>query len=353
MILEQNYTLEHIEEIKGSRKVDKTILERSIYALGLLEALERVGLPFIFKGGTCLLLLLDSPKRLSTDIDIIVKPGTDFEHYLEEASRIIPFKRKEEQERKRTGNIEKRHYKFTYDSPAYGREFYILLDILFEENHYAKLISRPIQNSLILTEDPYFPVTMPTADCILGDKLTAFAPHTTGIPFGIDKELEIIKQMYDVACLFDEVKNSKDVYDSYMATVETETAYRQKDITYKDALLDTIDASACIASRGLIGEDYPLYLKGIKSIIDHVFAGRFTAEIAVGKACKVMYIATCILTNTEITRINDVSEYLSKPIKIAKYSKLSKIRRLEPEGYAYVVEATNLLSEYSQGKDFE
>ena len=79
MILEQNFSIEHIEEIRGSRKVDKTILERSIYALGLLEALARVGLPFIFKGGTCLLLLLDSPMRLSTDIDIIVEPGTDFE----------------------------------------------------------------------------------------------------------------------------------------------------------------------------------------------------------------------------------------------------------------------------------
>ena len=46
MILEQNFSIEHIEEIRGSRKVDKTILERSIYALGLLEALARVGLPF-------------------------------------------------------------------------------------------------------------------------------------------------------------------------------------------------------------------------------------------------------------------------------------------------------------------
>lgn len=52
MLLEQNFSLEHIEEVRGSRKVDKTILERSIYALGLLEALARVGLPFIFKGGT-------------------------------------------------------------------------------------------------------------------------------------------------------------------------------------------------------------------------------------------------------------------------------------------------------------
>ena len=66
------------------------------------------------------------------------------------------------------------------------------IDVLFEENTYTRLVSKPIDNMLVITEEPYLNVTMPSADCIMGDKLTAFAPHTTGIPFGIDKELEII-----------------------------------------------------------------------------------------------------------------------------------------------------------------
>ena len=40
-------------------------------------------------------------------------------------------------------------------------------------------------------------VNLPDKNCILGDKLTAFAPHTTGIPTGEDKELEIKKQLFD------------------------------------------------------------------------------------------------------------------------------------------------------------
>lgn len=348
MLSEQNFSLEHIEEVRGSRKVDKTILERSIYALGLLEALARVGLPFIFKGGTSLLLLLDSPMRLSTDIDIIVEPGTDFEHYIEEASKIIPFKAKEEQERKRAGSIEKRHYKFTYDSPAYGREFYILLDILFEENHYARTIQKPIKSPLLITEEPYINVTMPTADCIMGDKLTAFAPYTTGIPFGIDKELEIIKQMYDVSCLFDVFENFNDVHDSYMATVQSEISYREKDITYRDALLDTIDASACIAGRGQIGKDYELYLSGIRAIVNHIFDGKFSAEMAVTRACKVMYTAACVLTDSEIKRIESPEEYLKRSIPVERYNKLSKIKRLAPDGYAYAVEAMELLKKFEE-----
>lgn len=343
MISEENYTLEHIETVRGSKKVDKTILERSIYALGLLEALARVGLPFIFKGGTCLLLLLENPMRLSTDIDIIVKPGTDFEHFLEEASKILPFKSKEEQERKKAGNIEKRHYKFIYDSPAYGREFYILLDILFEENHYARTISKPIKSNLLITDAPYFEVTMPTADCIMGDKLTAFAPHTTGIPYGIDKELEIIKQMYDVSCLFEVMSDFQDVYTSYMETVETEISYRGRDITYQDALLDTIDTAACIAGRGLIGNDYPALLSGIKAIADHIYDNKFNAEMAVIRACKVMYLAACVLTNTRVQKIATPEEYHKAPIPLQKYSKLSKIKRLTPEGYAYAVKAMQLI----------
>ena len=346
MISKLNYSLEHIEEVRGLKKVDKTILERSIYALGLLEALARVGLPFIFKGGTSLLLLLDSPMRLSTDIDIIVEPGTDFEHYLEEASRILPFKDKEEQERKRSGNIEKRHYKFTYDSPAYGREFYILLDILFEENHYARTTTKPIKSQLLITEEPYLDITMPTADCIMGDKLTAFAPHTTGIPFGIDKELEIIKQMYDVSCLFDVMTDFQDLYDSYMGTVEAEISYRGGDITYQSALLDTIDTAACVAGRGLIGDDYPALLSGIKAISDHIYDSRFSAEMAVVRACKVMYATACILTNTRTEKMENPEEYMKSTISILKYNKLSKIKKLTPEGYAYAVKALYLLKKY-------
>ena len=345
MLLPENFTMEHIEDVRQTRKVDKTILERSIYALGLLEALARVGLPFIFKGGTSLLLLLDEPKRLSTDIVIIVKPGTDFEHYLEEASKILPFKAKEEQGRKQSRNIEKRHYKFTYDSPAYGEEFYILLDILFEESSYAKTIERPISNSLILTSEPYTLVIMPTVECLMGDKLTAFALHTTGIKYGVDKELEIIKQMYDIACLFDVVENFEDVQTSFLNTAKNEIAYRQIDITEQDVLMDTIETAACIASRGMYGEDYALLLSGIRAIDNHIFDGRFNAELAVGKACKVMYAAACLLKQHSIEKITDPISYRSEKISDFKYSKLSKLRNLDIEGFAYAVEAIRLLEQ--------
>ena len=66
--------------------------------------------------------------------------------YLDRASEIFPFKAVEEQKRIGKNNIEKSHFKFTYDSPINNRPFYILLDVLFENNHYSELIQKEIQN---------------------------------------------------------------------------------------------------------------------------------------------------------------------------------------------------------------
>lgn len=60
-------------------------------------------------------------------------------------------------------------------------------------------MQREIKNELLLTTGENLSVEIPTADCILGDKLTAFAPHTTGILLRSGKELEIVKQLFDTA----------------------------------------------------------------------------------------------------------------------------------------------------------
>lgn len=66
MIAKANFSMEHIQELRRATKCDPGLLERTLYAFGLLEALSRVGLSFTFKGGTSLMLLLEHPMRLST-----------------------------------------------------------------------------------------------------------------------------------------------------------------------------------------------------------------------------------------------------------------------------------------------
>ena len=51
------YTDEYIRELQNRTGNDPALLERVVYAFGLLEAIRRVELPFCFKGGTSLMLL--------------------------------------------------------------------------------------------------------------------------------------------------------------------------------------------------------------------------------------------------------------------------------------------------------
>lgn len=53
MLSRENFTRDHVFEIKESSGADPAIIERAIYAFGLLEAIKRTGLPFVFKGGIC------------------------------------------------------------------------------------------------------------------------------------------------------------------------------------------------------------------------------------------------------------------------------------------------------------
>lgn len=347
MLTKENFSKEHITELQRESGSDPALLERVLYAFGLLEAISRVGLPFTFKGGTCLLLLLKRPMRLSTDIDIIVEPGMDVDAYIEKAGKLFPFVKVEEQKRIGKNNIEKRHFKFLYFSPMSGREVTILLDILFEENHYTSLIEKSIKNDLLLVEEPEIIVTMPNTDCILGDKLTAFAPHTTGIPFGIYKELEIMKQMFDCMSLFREMTDFDEVKVTYDKIVETELAYRGLEIIKEDVLKDTIAACSCIIGRGsILANDYKHYQKGLSCIKGHIYKTKYNGEYAALYACEVMYLAASVLTGQKkCPLITHAEKYIDAALPLKEYQKLSYMKRVKLDAYGYIVEAVNMLQQ--------
>ncbi len=345
MITKENYTIDYVNTLREKYKKDPSLLERVLFAFGLLESIARVGMPFIFKGGTSLMLILDHPLRLSTDIDILVKPGTDVDHYINEAAKIFPFKDYEEDRRKGKNNIEKRHFKFIYDSPLRNDDFYILLDIVFAESPYLATQTCEIKNDLLLTDNSTpLTVTVPSPDCLLGDKLTAFAPHTTGVPFGIDKELEIIKQLFDVSTLSEKIENYQNLVSTYDRAVQDEIGYRDIKVTRDDVLLDTIRSCTCIIGKGVyFKDDFPLFVKGIHSIGGHILSMKYSAPLAANQASCVMYLAACMLTGQTFTPIKDPKPYLQANIGKSQYKKLSYMRNQSPEAFAYIVEALKLI----------
>ena len=346
MLTRENYEIEHIRELRSKYKKDPGLLERVLYAFGLLEAIAQVGMPFVFKGGSCLMLMTDQPRRLSTDIDILVEPGTDIDRYIMEAAKIFPFKTYEEQKRLGKNHIEKRHFKFVYDSPLRNTEFYILLDVVFAESPYLVKIERGIESSLLWNEGAPVSVTIPSPECILGDKLTAFAPHTTGVPLGVNKELEIIKQLYDVTTLTEVLSDQEALKKTYDKAVAEELAYRGLELRGEDVLRDTIRAAACIIGKGSVDkEEYPLYLRGIQALDSHVMDQRYSGEIAAHQACKTMYLAACLLMKQPFREIENPEKYIAASIGQSKYKKFSYMKKQNLGSFGYLVEAVRLLEE--------
>lgn len=347
MILKENYEAQHIRDLQAASKGDPGLIERTLYALGLLEALAAVGLDFIFKGGTSLLLLLPKPKRLSTDIDIVVNPGTDIADYIERASHIFPFTTMAEQERIGRNNIVKKHFKFTYDSPLRRGPLYILLDVLFEENHYERLVEKEISSELLLTEGENLRVTLPSIDCVLGDKLTAFAPYTTGIPLRKKKDLEVIKQFYDVSTLIEHHKVFDDVRNTYFAISDAEIRYRGNKSTTRQALEDTIQAAVCIGSRGKTSaEDFSSYLQGTRDIVNHIYERGFNMETASILAPRVIYMAACLLTETPFVKSLDMDSLRAENLSQKDLLTMKAFRKTRSDDYGYLVLADRLLREY-------
>ena len=212
---------------------DKILVEKVIRAFLLLEGLVEIEIPFIFKGGTSLMLHLNSSKRLSIDIDIIIDEKIE---NLDEKLRAVAskqeFLRVESQHRVTQTSIEKAHYKFFY-TPIHKtakEEEYILLDILFEKIEYTRIIELPITSSFVPTKGSPSVVHVPSLEDLLGDKLTAFAPNTTGIPYykGNDSmSMEIIKQLYDIGYLFDNSTDLEIVKKTFQRFAKTELIYRK------------------------------------------------------------------------------------------------------------------------------
>ena len=87
---------------------------------------------------------------------------------------------------------------------------------------------------------------------LLGDKLTAFAPHTTGILYGAGKELEIAKQLFDIGTLFDVAIDVSLVGQAFENVAATQLAYRGlRKLKPADILQDAFDTACMIGMRGI------------------------------------------------------------------------------------------------------
>jgi hypothetical protein len=284
-----------IQGINPRARINPPLLEKMYYALHLVEQLQINGLDFIFKGGTSLVLLTNLPTRFSIDIDIITQASQkDIETVLQricEASGIF-FSFELDAKRSYQPDIPKAHYKLFFQSATTQiGDNHILLDVLIEENLYPALREMPLQTSWLSATEPITKVKMPTLEAITGDKLTAFAPNTTGVPYHKEKQTEIIKQMFDIGHLFEGVQDLGVLIESYQNIVQQELAYRASlaGKTEADVLQDTFQT--CL---DVVQETQDELKKGISIFKNWAIAG-FSKDEAIETAGKIAYLVAKIL----------------------------------------------------------
>ncbi|HZK70135.1 MAG TPA: nucleotidyl transferase AbiEii/AbiGii toxin family protein, partial [Clostridia bacterium] len=227
---------------------------------------------------------------------------------------------------------------------------YVLLDILFDKNSYTEIQETYIQCNLIDTVEPILKVKTPSINCILGDKLTAFAPNTTGIIYGQKKELEIIKQLYDISCLFDLSSDIDTVRETFIRTVNKQIEYRSLSITYNDVLKDIFKTSLILASRGSIESDMFKELEnGVKKMRGYVLTNRsFIIEEAIECSAKAAYLSMLLTSPLDKIEKFDNSIDLSK-VRV-KNRIINSIKKFSPEGFFYWFKAIELCETYEQSK---
>lgn len=256
------------------------------------------------------------------------------------------FNNYQKENRKNASELSKEHYKFYFTSILDGTEKYILLDILYEDNPYTETVIRPIESVFLRTIGESVGVLTPSIDCILGDKLTAFAPNTIGIPYNADKELEIIKQLFDVSNLFDKCTDIHKVRGTFTRIAQNELKYRKMiDVTTQDVLLDIYDTSFIIAMRGAYGkEEFTQLEKGMKRIKSHIFSQKFNIEDAVLCSSKAAYCSMLLAHSTsDIERFDKAVDLRNEAIELDGFTKYFKsLKKITPEGYFYWMKAVEL-----------
>lgn len=351
MIAEQIKDKEFLEgKIKTIKKInpsaDVQLLEKTIGALHLVELLIKNDIDFVFKGGTSLVILLDDIKRFSVDVDIITLESID---KLENAfNNIINtsdlFVRLEENERDNavSKRMQIRHYKFFFNSVTDQSEKYILLDVAFESNEYPKTIKKKVSCTK-LGIDSDVEVNIPTIESILGDKLTVLATNTTGIKYNSGKELELIKQLYDVGNLFDKATNINEVTTSFINIANRELQYRKLlELSYEDVLNDIQEFCEDIIFQENI-EHLNILASGIRKFSNYMLDKKFKRDIeAVTTSSKVLYLISCIRNNKEIEKYDVNNSSLNEELNFENYDKARKkrlkiLKKINSEAYYYFI----------------
>jgi hypothetical protein len=174
------------------------------------------------------------------------------------------------------------------------------------DNPYAKTEERELISDILNMEGGSVLVHMPDVESILGDKLTAFAPTTIGVPLSVEpghrpKRVEVLKQLYDIGNLFDLAESAKNIRETYDVVATHEIAKFGLEITPEDSLRDSLRHAYIIGRGGKVDKpQYDAIAKGYKDFNKFVADLSFDENQAALAAAKTAYLVNVLLSDDDV-----------------------------------------------------
>lgn len=367
MLTARNFTKEWIEaRTKASGTRNATNLEKCIHALELVGRLAEGGLKFVFKGGTSLVLLLQPIRRLSIDVDILcLEPLERLHEALNAVTKGVPFTEWRHQGHRDAESPPTKHFQVFY-RPVVDAEPqpHVQLDVLEAAAIHPKIESREIRTDFVEVEKPVS-VAVPSIDCMLGDKLAAFAPQTIGVLYQpvsrrTGERIEpspsrVMKQLFDVGELVNVATDLRIAAQTHRLIFEEQNRYRGGGFTLEQVLDDTLDAAYWLSQMGVAGEianDKTEFLnRAVRSLDSHLFGSDFgfpRAKVAAGRAALVAALIKSGRVDQPLAELRRMPEDINELKKLhvaGPWAKLDALRKTNPEAFYYWHRASALLAQ--------
>lgn len=348
------FTKEWLQQQATATGTQDVVLEKCIHALTLVAALSEQGLDFVFKGGTSLMLHLNPVRRLSIDVDIAsLEP---LERVTEVLGRICdgkPFKSWSHQDWRDGENPPTKYFKLTYSSALRpGNEDSVQLDVLVTKSPHPVIEEKVVIADFVELEREV-KVRIPSVNCLLGDKLAAFAPKTIGVlyqPYSKKtgeptepRPIRVMKQLFDVGELFAAATDLGAIASSYRQHFEEQNSYRGGKFTQEDALEDTLSAAYSLSQIDfkpqIADENRAFFKAGVDALNTHLIRSKLSLYNAKTAAARAALLASHIRSgNTDKSLAemrsvpSDVNELNSLRID-GRWKKLHTLRKTNIEAF--------------------
>jgi hypothetical protein len=159
-------------------------------------------------------------------------------------------------------------------------------------------------------------VDIPSIHDLLADKLTAFAPGTIGKKLGEGRDIEVIKQMYDVSFLIRHYPLAPSYRQTYVNMANGEITRRKLEIGFDEVLYDTIRTAMNIITEGMIDQtQYETMKIAIRGFVSYVRDGDFNVGKAKEAALDVLFAALLVLCDTYeafVSIVDGAQEFLQE-----------------------------------------